>query len=307
MPCYKTKLTTLHSNLPLILSGTTQLSQFRRLRLTPPTARSLRCQHLLLATTAPNLIPQISTRRVNIHARRRHPQRGVLLEEITRAQHDTDRLRRHQREILQPREVTQAELQPDDDVGVDDVVVAVGPVGDGLVGGPAGLACGLADVVAGGEELVVAVRGDPERVPGEGGAAPDEAAGLAEEVRGLAGDDLVAGGEGAGGGEGLRVWVDDVPGAGGVVVVVAGLDGGFEEGLLVVEGVAVEVAGLADGDVGGDGVVLDHGVVVAVDGRVDAQGEDVLVVVRVEGVGDLRAVGGGFFVGVEGHGVEDAG
>ena len=173
-----------------------------------------------------------------------------------------------------------AELQPAHDILVLDVVVALGPVDDRLVVRPPWLACGLADVVAGGEELVFTVLGHPECVAGEARAAPDETAWAAEQAWGFAGDDFVADGFLAGWVE--LVGVDDVPGAAGFVVVVAGaLFACFESCFLAVEGVAVQVAGRADRDVGGDGVVLHDRVVRSINSGIDAEGEDVLVVVCV--------------------------
>jgi hypothetical protein len=114
--------------------------------------------------------------------------------------------------------VRDSELQPAHDVRVLDVVVAIGPVDDGFVVGPARLAIRLADVVASGEELVFAVLGHPQAFTGEAGTAPDETAWSAEQAGGFAADDFVAYGFFAGGVE--LVGVDDVPGAAGFVVVI---------------------------------------------------------------------------------------
>lgn len=200
----------------------------------------------------------------------------------------------------------EAELQVADDIGVLDVLVALGPVDDGRVVGVVLLAGGLAHVVASGEELVVLVGGDPEGLAGEAGAVVDGTAGLGEQRGAVVVKDLVANGLL---GDGVHaVGVDDVPGALGLVAVVGGaLEGCAESGLLAEEGVAVRVLWRADGVVGGDGVALNHGVVGAVDLGVDTEGEDVLVVVGGDLRGDLGAVGSGLLGLVERVGVQHTG
>lgn len=70
-------------------------------------------------------------------------------------------------------------------------------------------AVGLADVVSRGEEFVVLVRHDPERLARKSGPFPDHAAWLGQQERAVVVEDLVA--------DGLvaylvdDVWVDDVP------------------------------------------------------------------------------------------------
>ena len=102
------------------------------------------------------------------------------------------------------------------------------------------------------------------------------------------------------------VGVGDVPGAAGVVVADAGRLG-FEGGFARHESVAVAVLFAAYGRVAGDGVDFEDGVVVAVDGRVKAKTEEVLVVVCVDARVDFCAVGRRGLAGCEGVGGEDSG
>lgn len=103
----------------------------------------------------------------------------------------------------------QAELQVADDIGVLDVLVAVGPVDDGAVVRVVVFTGGLADVVAGREEFVVLVGGDPEGLAGEAGALVDCAAGLSEEGWAVVVEDFV--GDGLLGHLVHAVGVDDIP------------------------------------------------------------------------------------------------
>jgi hypothetical protein len=194
-------------------------------------------QSNFVASAAAALV-QILGRVILINTSRRHPQRRILLKKVTRAQHNTQRLRRHNREILRSREMRDTKLQPADDILGLNLIIPLAPVNDSLIIRPAGLSSRLANVVASGEELVLSILGDPQRVAGETGAAPDETAGSAEQAGGFAGDDFVADGFLAGWVE--FVGVDDVPGAGGFVVVVAGaFFAGFQDGFVAVESVAV--------------------------------------------------------------------
>jgi hypothetical protein len=140
-------------------------------------ARPINQPDLIPTTTA--ALVQVLRRVVLINTSRRHPKRRILLKEIARAQHNAQRLRRHNREVFGAREMRNTKLQPADDVFVLDVIVTLAPIDDGLIIGPARLAGRLADVVAGGEELVFAVFGHPQRVAGKTRAAPDETAGSA--------------------------------------------------------------------------------------------------------------------------------
>lgn len=200
----------------------------------------------------------------------------------------------------------EAELDVADDVGVLNRLVARDPVLDGLVVGVVEVSRGLADVVAGGEELVVPVWRDPERLAGEGGALPNHAFRFGEEGRAVGVEDLVGHGLLGRGIEAARV--DDVPGAARLGAVArGGLLGGAERRLLAVEAVAIHVLSGAQGGLRKHGVALQDGVVGAVDLGVDAQREDVLVVVGVDGWGNLGAEGGGGFAWVHAVGVEHAG
>jgi len=286
------------------MPGNKNPNQSRRYLKFRCSARPINQANLLVASAA--ALVQILRSLILVETRRRHPQTRVLLEEIARAEHDAQRLGRHEREVLRAREVRDAELQPAHDVRVLDVVVAVSPVHDGLVVRPAGLAVRLADVVAGGEELVFAVLGDPERLAGEARTAPDETAGSAEQAWRFAADDLVAYGFLAGRVE--LVGVDDIPGAAGLVVVVTGaLFACFQEGLLAMEGVAVKVACLSDWDVRAYCVILHDRVVWPVDGWVDAEREQMLVVVGVESLSDLGSVWCSLLTRGERHSVQDTG
>lgn len=93
----------------------------------------------------------------------------------------------------------------------------------------------------------------------------------------------------------------------GAVVVCERLAGGVELGLPGAEGVAVVVLGRADGGVGGNGVDHEDGVPWPVDVGVDAQAEEVLVVVGVDARVDLCSPALRVFAGVHTVGVEDAG
>lgn len=185
----------------------------------------------------------------------------------------------------------EAELDVADEVGVGNglVGVALHPVDNGRVVRVADLSRALADVVAGGEELVVAVGEDPEGVARERGAAVHHAAGLGEQRGAVVVDDLVR--DGLLGRRVDAVRVDNGPGAARLVAVVAhALARRLEQRRLGQEGVAVHVLRVADGVVRGHGVLLDHAVAGPVNGRVHAQGKDVLVVVRVDAAGDFGAV-----------------
>ena len=162
----------------------------------------------------------------------------------------------------------------------------------------------LRHVPAGGEFLFVGVLGDVQGVAREARAVPDQAAFFRHQAGDFAGDELVGHGVVRVGVE--LVGVGDVPGSACVVVADAG-GLGFEGGFPRLESVAVAVRGAADGGVAGDGVDFEDGVGVAVDGGVEAQAEEVLVVVRVDARIDLGAVGGGGLLGGEGVGGEDAG
>ena len=154
------------------------------------------------------------------------------------------------------------------------------------------------------EFLFVGVASDVHGVAGEARAVPDQTAFFGHEAGEFAGDEFV--GDGVFGVGVEDVGVGDVPGAAGVVVADAGCLG-FEGGLSGHEGVAVAVLAAADGGVAGYGIDFEDGVGVPVDGRVEAQAEEVLVVVRVDARVDFCAVGRGALAGRECVGGEDAG
>ena len=154
------------------------------------------------------------------------------------------------------------------------------------------------------EFLFVGVASDVHGVAGEARAVPDQTAFFGHEAGDFAGDEFV--GDGVFGVRVEDVGVGDVPGAAGVVVADA-RSCGFQRGFARHEGVAVAVLFAADGGVAGDGVDFEHRVGVPVDGRVEAQAEEVLVVVRVDAWVDFRAVGSSGLAFGDGVGGEDAG
>ncbi|RDL38691.1 uncharacterized protein BP5553_03031 [Venustampulla echinocandica] len=184
---------------------------------------------------------------------------------------DANPLDGHDREVLRPRVVREAKRVPEHHIGIADVVVAGGPHLD-----PAALAA-LVRVVAGGIQLAVAILGDPHGMLGVARAAGVEAV--------LGHDDRLAR-------HGLDL-VGDVMAAHAVDhAVVADLEHARHMG------VGLPVAGPVDNrrarDVAaavrvahavlllghGHAVLVDDGVREAVHGRVDAHGEEVLVVRR---------------------------
>lgn len=208
-----------------------------------PGTGHLQPRAILLRRTASGR-ESIARHAIDTERRRRNPEGRVLLEEVRGTEHNADRLGRHDGEVLRAREVSQPELHVADDIRVLDVLVPVGPVNNGLVVRVVLFTGRLADVVTGGEEFVVLVGDDPERVSGKGGALPDDTAGFGEEAGAAVVDDLV--------GDGLLrdvvhfVRVDDVPGAAGfVAVVVDAFERGAERSLFAVEGVSVGVLGRA--------------------------------------------------------------
>lgn len=240
---------------------------------------------------------------INTDGARRNPETRVLDGEIGSTQHNADRLCGHDGEVLSTREVSQTELDIADNIGVLDVLITLGPVQNGRVVRVVLFTGRLADIVTSREELVVLVRSDPERLAGECSAVVDSAAGLGEQRGAVVVENLVT--------DGLlsdlvhTVWVDDIPGALGLVAVVCGAFEGCAEGsLLAEESVSVGVFGRADGMIGGDGIALDDGVVDTVDFGVDTEREDVLVVVGVDVGGDLSTVGSGGLGGVHAVGVQ---
>lgn len=197
---------------------------------------------------------------------RRHIERGILVEEIHRPHHHLDDLARHDGEILNPGDMIDAKRDPNDHIRVLDIVAAVGP------GAHAGAAARLVGVLAAGVELAVLVLGDVDVVVGELGALVVEAVRVGEHFLEGGGVDLVADG----------FAVDRVADGGvldleGSVEVVVGVDaaGFFDHGFFH------HVAGslrVQRGARHGVCFVVDEPIIMAVDGGVDAEGEDVLVV-----------------------------
>ena len=197
---------------------------------------------------------------------RRHVERGVPGEEVDGLERHADDLAGHDGEVLGARHVLEPELEPEDDVGVDDGLAAVRPRAH------PGAAARLVRVPAAGVELAVAVPGDVDVVVGELGALVVEGARVRHHLLEGRGVDLVADGlavDGVPGG-----LVEDLEGAGrGGVGVQAGRlgDRGFRDG--VADAVGVEV---------GDGhrvdFVVNEAVGVAVYCRINAEREDVLMV-----------------------------
>lgn len=236
---------------------------------------------------------------------RGQPEGGVLDEEIRGAQRDADGLGGHDGEVLGAGEVGEAELDVADNVGVGDGAVARGPVGHGRVVRVAQLALRLRHVVAGREDAPVLIGHDPQRVLRKRRALPHHAARFGENAGRRRVEDLV--GDGFACRRVQLAGVGDVPGPARLVAVVGGAGLGGEEGrLFAVEAVAVEVLGRAERCLGRDGVVLHHRVVGPVDFRVDAEGEDVLVVVGSDSPRHLCAVGGGSLRRVQAVRVEHA-
>jgi hypothetical protein len=162
----------------------------------------------------------------------------------------------------------------------------------------------LRHVAPGWEFLLVGVSSDVHGVAREACAVPDKTAFFGHEAGDFAGDEFV--GDGVFGVRVEFVGVGDVPGAAGVVVADAGalsLEGGFARH----ERVAVAVLLAADGRIAGHGIDFEHCVGVPVDARIEAQAEEVLVVVRVDARVDFCAVGRGGLAFSDGVGGEDAG
>jgi len=137
------------------------------------------------------------------------------------------------------------------------------------------------------ELFFVCVLGDVHSVASESRTIPDETAFFGHEPGDFSRDQLVRH-------RVLRVRVQlvrvrDVPGAARVVVADPGRHG-LQSGLLGHESVAVAVFFTTNWRVAGDGVDFEDCVVVAVDGRVEAQTEKVLMVVCVNTGVDFCAI-----------------
>ncbi len=224
----------------------------------------------------------------------RHINCRIPLKEITRLEPHADHLTRHDREILRARCVLQPKLHVQHQILVDYVFVPPGPRAH------AGAAAGLGGVFAAGVELAVGVLGHVEVVVGELGAFVVVRVRVRDYFleRGrvdFVGDWFSVDGVADGG-------VLDLEDAVGVRVEVEAR-GDFDEGFLDGVADAVGVEGRA-----GHGVAffVDEAVRVAVDGWVDAEREDVLVVGGEDARVDNGAPGDGDAF-IDGLGADDAG
>ena len=231
---------------------------------------------------------------VNLLPTRRHINRRIPREEITRLEPHADGLTRHDREILRARRVLQPELHVQHQILIDDVFIPPGPRAH------AGAAAGLVGVFATGVELAIGVLGDVEVVVGELGAFVVVGVWVRENfLEGrrvdFVGDWLSVDGVADGGvlnfEDAVAVWVE------------VEARGGFDKGFLDGVADAVEVKGRAGHRVA---FFVGEAVRLAVDGWVDAEREDVLVV----GSEDARVDDGAPRDGdpfVDGLGTDDAG
>lgn len=203
---------------------------------------------------------------VELLCARRHIQSGVLVKEVDRLHRHLDDLTRHDGEVLDTGDVVDAELDVYDQVLVDDVVFAVSPAAH------TGTAARLVCVFAAGVEFAVAVLDGVDVAVGEFDTLVVEGVLVGDtflEWRSVdfVGDGLVVDGV-------ADVDVLNFEGAVGVgvEVVAAGLR---DEGFFGVVACAVGVEVAAGHR---ESIVVYEAVGVAVDGGVDAEGEDVLVV-----------------------------
>ena len=233
----------------------------------------------------------------NLRARR-NINRRILIEEIHRFEMDLHDLARHDGEILHPRNMINPELHPEHDVLVNDVILPVRPSTHACA------AAGLVRVPAARVQLAVAVAGDVDIMVGELGAFEVETLWVGEDLLEGRSHDLVADG-----------FVVDRVADGGVLDFegAVGVWGEVEAGGVGDEGfghgVACPMWVPVFGDGHGVGFVVDEAVGVTFDHRVDAQGEDVLVVGGEDARVDHGAPGDadGVEVVVDGLGGEDAG
>ena len=212
------------------------------------------------------MLPRKQSASVKLLITRRDIERGVLIKEIDRLQRHLDDLAGHDGEVLNACHVLQPKLQPQHDILVDDLVLAVRPRPH------TSPAARLVRVFAAGVQLAVAVPGHVEIVVGELGALVVEGVGVSDHFLEAGEMDLVAD----------RFAVDGV--AGGVVENLEGA-GRVEIGI---QAGGVRDGGLLDGIANPVGVELGEGhwvnfvvnetVGVPIDGRVDTEGEDVLMV-----------------------------
>ena len=213
---------------------------------------------------------------------------------LDRPKHHPQDLARHDGKILHARHMVDAERDPHHQIGIDDAIAASSPRAH------ARAAARLVRVLAAGVELAVAVAGDVEIVVSELGALVVEALRVGEEFLEGGGVDLVGDGEAVDGVADRGVL--DLEGPVGVVVGVEAAGLGHHRFAHRVAR-ALRVQRRARHRVR---FVVDEAVGVPVDGRVDAQREDVLVVGGEDAGVDDGAPGDGE-AGVDGLGAEDAG
>lgn len=223
-----------------------------------------------------------------------HVNGRVAVEEVDRLERHFQLFGGHNREVLRSRHMINTELNEDDDVGVDGGIVAGGP------GADTGAAARLVGVAAAGVELAVAVGGEIDVVVGELGAGVVEGLGVGEDFLEGRGGDLVGDWGAVDGVEDVGVGdFEDAVGVWGEVVAAGVGDGGVGGGV-------AGAVGVEGGARHGVGFRVDERVGGAVEGGVDAEGEDVLVVDGEDaGVHDGAEGDGDAFV--DGLGGEDAG
>ena len=196
----------------------------------------------------------------------RDVERGVPFEEVDGLELHLDDLARHDGEVLGARHVLEPELEPEDNVRVDDGIAPPRPRAH------ARPAPRLVRVLAAGVELPVAVARDVEVVVGELGPLVVVRVGVRDHLLEGRRVDLVA--DRFAVDRVPRGLVEDLEGAGrvGVVVEAGGpLDRRLRD--RVADAVRVEV-----GHGHGVDLVVDEAIGVPVDRRVDAEREDVLMV-----------------------------
>lgn len=107
---------------------------------------------------------------------RRHVDSRVLREEVDGLEADFEHLARHDWEILDARDMVDAELNEDNEIVVDDVVFAIRPVAH------AGTAAGLVGVLSATVQLVFTVLDSVDVVVGEFGSLVIEAVGIGDDL-----------------------------------------------------------------------------------------------------------------------------
>lgn len=226
----------------------------------------------------PNIHSQVALQaaalvlRVHLHTRQvlvaRHIDGRVSLKEVCRPQVDLEDIDRHDGPILHTRVVREAKHAPHDDVLVLDVLLALDGIADAIH-----LLGALQREAAAGVQLVVLVLGHPHVVLRELSALALHTLRVGEQQLGGGRRELVA--DGLAADAVVAVGVDDLKHA---VVLRRGvgergrLDGRLADLVVVAARVGLGVHGHRVR------LLLDDGVGMTIDGRVDARAEDVLVV-----------------------------